>query len=318
MAQGLAAHGFEVSFDVFVEDYDIVLVVGGTRHLGSLWKARRRGVPIVHRLNGMNWLHKQLPTGVRHYLRSEYGNLILRIIRDRLADRIVYQSQFAQDWWERTWGTTSAPAMVIHNGVDLADFHPDGPHNRPSDRHRLLLVEGNLMGGYELGLAHAAGLGRRLNARTDLPVEVQVVGRVPQAVQTRHTAQGDYPLMWAGQIPRSEVPLYDRSAHALYAADLNPACPNAVIEALACGLPVLALQTGALPELVTAEAGRLVPYGGDPWKLDPPDLEGLADAAEEILGDQPRLRAGARALAEARFSLDRMVKAYLEVLFNAS
>jgi glycosyltransferase involved in cell wall biosynthesis len=177
-------------------------------------------------------------------------------------------------------------------------------------------VEGNLMGGYELGLTHASGLGQRLKSRSDRPVEIQVVGWAPPKVRARHAAAGRYPMQWAGLLPRDQIPEVDRSAHILYAADLNPACPNAVLEALACGLPVLALATGALPELITREAGRVVPYGGDPWRVDPPDLDGLADAAGEILADQTGLRAGARALAEARYGLDRMVEAYQEVLTN--
>ena len=77
-----------------------------------------------------------------------------------------------------------------------------------------------------------------------------------------------------------------------------------------------AFATGALPELVTGEAGRVVPYGGDPWKLKKPDLPALADAAAEILGDQPHFRAAARQRAEQAFGLDRMVDLYLDVLLG--
>jgi glycosyltransferase involved in cell wall biosynthesis len=121
-------------------------------------------------------------------------------------------------------------------------------------------------------------------------------------------------LDWRGLVSPDQIPSLDRSAHLLFAADLNPACPNAAIEAMACGLPVIAFETGALPELVQADAGRLAPYGGDPWKLEPPDLEGLAEAGEQVLGDQPRFRAGARARAEAAFGLERMVDGYLQQL----
>jgi len=88
----------------------------------------------------------------------------------------------------------------------------------------------------------------------------------------------------AGLIPRDAIPALDRSAHLLYSADLNAACPNSVIEALACGLPVAGFATGALPELVTGDSGRLVPYGGDPWKLDTPAVPALVEGGE---GDPP-------------------------------
>ena len=117
-------------------------------------------------------------------------------------------------------------------------------------------------------------------------------------------------------VPRERIPEIDRSAHLLFSADLNAACPNSVIEALACGLPVAAFDTGALNELVTGDAGRLVPYGGDPWKLEPPDIPALAIAAAEILRDQPRFRSAARAHAESALGLEKMVDGYLKVLLD--
>jgi glycosyltransferase involved in cell wall biosynthesis len=115
-------------------------------------------------------------------------------------------------------------------------------------------------------------------------------------------------------VPAESIPDLDRSAHLLFSADLNPACPNAVIEALACGLPVAAFDTGALRELVGAEAGVVAPYGGDPWALDPPDVAGLAQAALNVLENQPLYRRAARQRAEQMFDLDRMAAAYMETL----
>ncbi|HEY6074412.1 MAG TPA: hypothetical protein VIV15_13740, partial [Anaerolineales bacterium] len=92
---------------------------------------------------------------------------------------------------------------------------------------------------------------------------------------------------------------------------------NSVIEALACGLPVAGFAHGSLPELVAGDAGRLVPYGGDPWKLETPDIPALALAAAEILKDNDRFRRAARARAESLLGLDAMVDAYLKVLLEA-
>jgi len=311
LAAGLQEQGIEVSYSLADRPYDTVLVIGGTRRLGGLLQARRAGARIVQRLDGINWLHRQTRTGVRHYLRAEANNLLVRWIRSRLADRLVYQSEFARRWWEQLHGSVSATSVVVHNGVPLQIYTPNGTDQRPREATRLLMVEGNFGGGYELGLETGVDLAGRLAAHLDRSVELTIAGNARRP-------PGELPhgvrLDWRGLVEPDQIPALDRSAHLLFAADLNPACPNAAIEAMACGLPVIAFETGALPELVQGDAGRLAPYGGDPWKLETPDLEALVEAGEQVLGDQPRFRAGARARAEAAFGLERMVDGYLQQL----
>jgi glycosyltransferase involved in cell wall biosynthesis len=87
-----------------------------------------------------------------------------------------------------------------------------------------------------------------------------------------------------------------------------------VIEALACGLPVIGFDTGSLSELVQGDAGRLVSYGANPWKLEPPDIPALAAAAAEVLDDPQRFRTYARERAENVFDVENMVNEYLKVL----
>jgi glycosyltransferase involved in cell wall biosynthesis len=326
LAGGLQQRGLEVVYDLADEPYQVVLVTGGTRDLPGLRRARRRGIPVIQRLDGMNWLHRLgggFRTGLRHYLRAEYGNFMLQLIRTRLASRIVYQSRFVHGWWERVYGPTPVPSRVIYNGVDLNTYTCDGDEQPPTDRWRLLMVEGSLMGGYEQGLQVGVQLLERLatgySAELGRLLELVVAGRVPEALQRRWETYLDQGapgarLVWAGLVPSQEIPSLDRTAHLLYSADVNPACPNAVIEALACGLPVLAFDTGALAEIVTPGAGCIVPYGGDPWRLDPPDIQALAHGALEIIQSGPAGREAARLRAEAAFGLDSMVEAYLDFM----
>ncbi len=327
--QALRARGIEVLYDLqavsrtpHLAHRTSVLVIGGTRDLLSLWRAKRRGIKIVQRLNGMNWLHRKLNTGIRHALKSIYGNWNLQFIRSHLADHILYQSEFSRCWWERVYGPTKEVTnSVVYNAVDLDKYAPNPrTANSQSDNYRILLVEGSLMGGYELGLGTAVALVDKLNnahrQRLGKPVELVVVGRVSPDAQKFWDQRAERTINWAGLVPAESIPDFDRAAHLLYAADLNAACPNAVIEALACGTPVLAFDTGALLELVTGDAGRVVSYGGDPWQLDPPDVDALAEAAVEILLHQERFRPAARARAEAAFGLDEMVDGYLDALID--
>jgi glycosyltransferase involved in cell wall biosynthesis len=324
LTKGLQSHGVEVSNDLNDDSHDAVLVVGGTRHLYRLWQTNKKRIPIIQRLDGMNWLHRVQSSRLRHYLRAEYGNLILRIIRNQLANDIVYQSFFARDWWNRVYPIQDKPSTIIYNGVDLGMYSPYGPEQRPQGHLRLLVVEGNVMGGYEWGLENAIHLAILISKRSKNAhshIELMIVGRVAQELQSRwNNYIKDFgeqvSLTWSGVVPQDEIPGIDRTAHLLYSSDVNPACPNSVIEALACGVPVVAFDTGALPELVAGDAGRVVPYGGDPWKLEQPDLSTLEAAACELLGKQERFRNAARERAEDMFGLDRMVSRYLEVLLK--
>jgi glycosyltransferase involved in cell wall biosynthesis len=142
-----------------------------------------------------------------------------------------------------------------------------------------------------------------------------VVGRVPESLQKQFDDSG-IDIYWRGVVKREEIPAIDRSAHMLFSSDINAACPNSVIEALACGLPVIGYDTGSLAELVTNGAGAIARYGGDVWKLEKPDAHALADAAQLVLNNQESSRLAARARAVELFDIQRIADQYLQVLIG--
>lgn len=314
LAFGLAKRDVDVCFDLADLPYDAVLVIGASRHIFSLRRVRRAGCRVIQRLDGINWIHRRARTGLRHYLRAELNNALLRWTRDRLADVIVYQSQFVRQWWEREYGRARIPSTVIHNGVPLDLYSPSRESLAPGKTCGVLVVEGNLAGGYEGGLKAAVGLVEGLVKDGGFPAELEVAGKISERSRVELERRSRIGIHWRGLVAPEFTPDLYRSAHLLYSADIHPACPNSVLEAMACGLPVVAFDTGALPELVNQPAGRIVPYGGDPWRLEPPDVAGLTQAALEILAHQEEYRSGARRRAEAAFGLDRMVDSYLSVL----
>jgi glycosyltransferase involved in cell wall biosynthesis len=315
LAAGLQKRGVEVSDDPD-EDCDALLVISGTRDLGRLRRARKRGVRVVHRLDGINWLHRKHRTPARIFVRAEAANLLLAFIRRFYADRVVYQSEFIKSWWEDWYGRTRVPNRVIYNAVDLELYSPSGPGERPKDSVRIMVVEGSLTQGHEIGLSWAVALAEKLTEMQSLPVELVVAAEVAENQKEYWKTQSKVLVNFLGVVPREQIPELDRSAHFYFSAEINPPCPNSVIEALACGLPVAGFSMGSLPELVTPEAGTVILYGGDPWKLDTPNISALAASAAQMLADLPRYQAGARARAEEAFGLDAMVDKYLEVLLD--
>ena len=158
--QGLRARGVDVTHDLSA-GADATLVIAGTRNLIPLWKAHQRRQRVVQRLDGVNWVQRVRWAGARYTIRAEYGNAMLSFIRARFADHVIYQSQFIRKWWEDWYGVAKVPASVIVNGVDLQTYTPDGAHERPTDRFRLLLLEGSLAGGLNSGLFHAVALAEK-------------------------------------------------------------------------------------------------------------------------------------------------------------
>jgi glycosyltransferase involved in cell wall biosynthesis len=323
--QGLLSRGIDVTYDLSA-NADAVLVIAGTRFLLDLNRARRRGIRVVQRLDGVNWVQRVKWSGVKYSVRAEYGNFMLSLIRSRFADRVIYQSQFIRKWWEDWFGVAKAPAAVIINGVDLNTYTPEGESERPTDRYRMLLLEGSLARGLNSGLFHAVAVAEKLSAK--FPMEVVVAGTVDDATQRKLnsvlsvSSVVNLSVKFLGTVPRAEIPKLARSSHLMYCAEVNPPCPNSVIEAMACGLPVIGFDSGALKELVSDDAGCIVPYGANPWKLETPDISALAESAGQVLEKQNQfsatgtMRAAARKRAEAEFGLDQMVDSYLKVLLD--
>ena len=302
-----------ITDDPLDEKLDAILVFGATRGIGSLRRAQKAGVRVVQRLNGMNWVHRRKYTGVRHFIKAEVGNLKLRSVR-KLANGIIYQSNFSREWWDRVHGKVESRHTVIYNGVDVNLFSPDAV-NLPEDHTRLLMIEGHHGGGYEQGLETGSELARRLARVTGRACELMVVGDVPATLQKSIDNNGGW-VTWLGVVKHEEIPAIDRSAHLFFSADINAACPNSVLEAMACGLPVVAYDTGAMKELVEINTGRLADFGGNVWKLEPPSLDNLVGAARQVLESRENLSRGARDAALLHFDIKQIARRYLDFLLN--
>jgi glycosyltransferase involved in cell wall biosynthesis len=133
-------------------------------------------------------------------------------------------------------------------------------------------------------------------------------GSTEYAESLRRSAAG-LPIEWLGEI---------RDLHSfhhgldLFAMISEPAgCPNASLEAMAAGLPVVATDFGgAAEQVIDGECGRITPRG---------DATALAEALVDLAGD-PVLRRSygqaARRRAETSFGIAQMVRDYRRVLLG--
>ena len=73
--QGLTTRGIDVTYDLSAKS-DAVLVIAGTRFLPDLNRARRRGIRVVQRLDGVNWVQRVKWSGVKYSVRAEFRDFI--------------------------------------------------------------------------------------------------------------------------------------------------------------------------------------------------------------------------------------------------
>lgn len=237
-------------------------------------------------------------------VRRDYPELARR--HARRADRVVVPSRHTASEVEQRLGVPAGRIDVCPNG---APAWPPRPHG-PADGHILFvgaLAPRKNVGG--LLDAYADLLGRR----PDLPPLVLAGPPGPEADAWRDRI-GRPPLAGrvqrAGYLDRAALKRCYEAARMLVLPSFNEGFGLPALEAMALGVPVVASNRGALPEVV-ADAGLLV---------DPVDAGSLAAAIERMLDDEAL--AGACAAAgparAARYSwrasAARLLGAYADAL----
>jgi glycosyltransferase involved in cell wall biosynthesis len=196
---------------------------------------------------------------------------------------------------------------IIPNGVDIELFTSEG---RDWNAAGVLSV-GRVVHqkGLDLGLMALADL-------KDLPWEWRIVGDGPQVAYLRETLAREGLedrvefIGWAG--PAELVTEYRRASLFVFPSR-HEGMPNALLEAMASGLPVIATQIAGNEELVVpGETGILVP---------PDDPDALREALRGLLVDaseRERMGRAARRRVEADFRWETTTAGYLAILERAA
>jgi glycosyltransferase involved in cell wall biosynthesis len=255
-----------------------------------LWLARRRGAPVVLNQNGVGY-----PGWA-----GERAEEVNRPLRRALvaADHVLYQSVFCKRSADLFLGEPRGSWEVLYNAVDVERFTPA---ERPPGGGPVLLLGGDQTQAYRLELALrtlAALLPSQPEAR--LLVSGRLVVPAEPLIEELGL-RGRVELV--GEYAQRDAPALFRRAHLLLHTKVNDPCPSLVIEAMACGLPVVYPASGGVVELVGDEAGIGVPHPDSFERDEPPPPEALAEAVEGVLSDLARYRQAARRRAVERFAL---------------
>jgi UDP-glucose:(heptosyl)LPS alpha-1,3-glucosyltransferase len=296
-------HGFGKS--VYM---DIYRPGGGVRRAELEYKAR-----LAKGAAGRAWVR------FRNGMRPQH-QLLLRLEKIQFAPggahEIIAVSQMVRSEIIRYYHCEPERITVIHNGADLARFTPELRERlrQPArqelglskDEIMLLLVGHNYRRKGVPFLIRALPILRKLG----MPFRAVVVGqghRTPCDRLARKLGVGDL-IQYAGA---SSLPEKFYAAADIFClpSHYDP-CANALLEALACGLPAVTTTTNGSGELLTEKEGYAVPFG---------DVPQLAQRLGEFFNRDRRAAASvaARALAEAHSAernFEEVMKVYAKAL----
>jgi teichuronic acid biosynthesis glycosyltransferase TuaC len=249
--------------------------------LAAVLAGKLLGVPVVLTERGT------LPLLTRFRLRRPQ----LRFALSRAARVIAVSESLRQSAAEFV---PAEKVRVIGNGIDPDVFHPidriEARRLLGLGKYGPLLVSVGTLAprkGFHLVMEAVAKLSRRYPR-----IRFAIVGgdgaEGAMGTELRQLAEklglGDR-VIFAGPRKRHELALWYSAADAFVLATAHEGCPNVVLEALACGTPVVATPVGSIPEILAdREAGLLV-------EREVPALVAGLDAALSRDWDRDRLQA---------------------------
>jgi len=221
------------------------------------------------------------------------------------ASHVFYQSEFCRACAQKFLGSRSGSSEILYNGVDTDMFTP--AEQRASRRPFTFLVTGRISASTAHRLkSSVAGLAAAREGGLDCALKV--AGGIDDSVLTDIQAEinrfgiADH-VSFTGAYPHAEAPALYRSADAYLMTKHNDPCPNAVLEAMATGLPVVYSASGGVPELVGDDAGVGLPVEQSFEFAAVPEAHDIAKGMEAVMKGREVMAVNARKRAVERFSL---------------
>jgi len=232
--------------------------------------------------------------------KMSFGTMLLKQIHhsDCLITLCLQSSQEALHE-----GFSPAAICQIPNGVDTELFKP--AQDIPKSENRIIFV-GALDPRKNVSLLIAAV--KKLKD-TGLRVTLDIVGEGPEQP---HLTMLTHDLGIADQInflgPSRNIAEHILRAHVFVLPSAYEGVPNVVLEAMACGVPVIATRVGGVPDIIQHRRNGLI--------IPPCDIEALCAGIQELLGDKTlcqEFSVRARETAVEHFSLSAVADQYAEL-----
>ena len=230
----------------------------------------------------------------------------------KTADKIIAVSNATKDYI-LSLGAKPEKVKVIHNGVDLTHFRPIAG-KKEEMRHKLGISKNAIVVLTVRRLVYKNGIDTLIEAaniavKKNPNIIFLVVGKGPSQNSAQEEIQKlgiDKNFRLAGFVSDEELPLYYNGADFfVLPSKSGEGLPLVALEAMACGLPVIATKVGGISEILNDQYGKLV-------LPNAPELmaEAILDYAETDFSSRKQ---ELRVLMEEKHSWNKNVDSLVEI-----
>lgn len=270
------------------------------------FSARRKGAKFVWNQNGVAY-PAWMPSGWENA-----NNQMAEFLHS--ADYVFYQSEFARSCADQFLGKRTGPSEILYNAVDTKLFCPPAKSNDSSVLK--LLVMGSQ---YHLYPLKSSVLTLARVQKTIPTARMVIAGKIQDYILNSvkkliFDLQLNDCVRFVPPFTQNQaIELYHQCDILLH-SKIQDVCPGTVIEAMACGVPVVYSSSGGVPELVGEHAGVGVPTITSWVERRPPKEELWAEAVLKVAKDISNYSKAARQRAVEQFDLRPWVERQRQVL----
>lgn len=219
----------------FVDNYkdaDVILIMGVTTvEIEELEEAKKLGKKIILRVDNVPRNSRNLRCRPKPYEK-------LKLIAELYADAVVYQSE----WSKMYAGPLCGDGMIIYNGVDTKIFNPK-PELKKEDRYLYVYhSRGNDLKGFWEAHYYFQMMARK-NPDAEFWIINNLGNETADLIRANLDFWNDEKWSFLGVVndPVEMAKIMQKCSHLIFPASVE-SCPNTVLEALACGLQVVAVK----------------------------------------------------------------------------
>ena len=294
----------------FPEDkinFNLIYLISNSPYLNlvALKTLKSNNIPIILNQNGVfypgwykgNWKKKNKEMSLAYHL----------------SDYVFWQSEFCKETANNFLGKREGPGEVLYNAVDTNHFSPKKSIKNFKKDPFIFLISGKINQSLEYRVLYAIK-GLHYAIKKGLKAKIILAGKIEKIV-----LDNSYNLAeklgiknnfeYIGVYTQKNAPAIYQLADSYIMLKYLDSCPNTVIEAMSCGLPILYSKSGGLAELLDDSCGVGLFVRKD-WNKEfiVPLVSKIGEAMIKISRNHKNMGLNSRKLAKKKYNLEYWIQ----------